>query len=450
VLPALAGAIRSLLGRSVERDTPTQLNLEEKTLGGFAFDAVSAAGWYSRNGYPGLAAALLGGMPAWSGETVSVEAALNHSVVWACIRKISSSVGFLPLNMLASSDGVTTMLAMDHPMYAAMHDAPNEEMTAYSFRETLTAHLLLQGNAYAQIFRRSGTGIANELHLLVPDQVTIDRDAQKRLVYVVKEGNEPARTFTVKPDVPHDILHLRGLGNDGIRGYSVITMARQSIGTAIATEHNTANFFRMGGRVPYVLKMAQKFRDDAEFDRFRAKWEEIYSTPHRAPILPIGMEYQQIGLNASDAQLLESRLFGIHEICRWFDMSPHMVGDLSRATFSNIEQLALEFVQFTLMAWLKRWEDELKRCVLTPAERKLYSFKHNVNGLLRGDFASRMTGYSTMLQNGIASINEVRELEDWDPVEGGDDHHIQLNMQTVPGGVPLTGQQSQLIRLGEQ
>ncbi|HJY91597.1 MAG TPA: phage portal protein, partial [Candidatus Acidoferrum sp.] len=304
----------------------------------------------------------------------------------------------------------------------------------------------------ARIVRRSGTGTALELHPLLPTQVLPDRekDGAKRLIYVVKDGNDPDKTYTVTPGKPHDILHIRGIGFDGTRGYSVVTMARQSIGTAIGAERNVARFYAQGGRVPYVLEMASKFKNDTDFDKFRADWERTYAEPHRAPILENGITYKQIGLNAADAQLLETRLFHIHEICRWFLVSPHLVGDLSRATFSNIEQLALEFVKMTLSTWLTRWEQELWRCVLTPDEKAQgYFFKHNLNSLLRGDFVSRMAGYSTMLQNGIASVNEVRDLEDWNPIDGGDDHHIQLNMQSLPGGTPLTSQAAQLVRLGQ-
>jgi HK97 family phage portal protein len=404
--------------------------------------------WYARNGYREIAALAGAGVASWAGESVTISTALNHSVVWACNRIISEPVGFLPLNLYQRKNK-EKQLATAHPMFSAFHDQPNPEMTAARFRETGTSQCVLGGNAYAKIERRSGTGTAMELYLLDPCQVRIDREktGAKRLVYVVKDGSTET-SYTVKPDKPHDILHVPGISGNGICGYSVISMARQSLGTAIATEHNVGNFYRNGGRVPYILQMAQKFKSDADFDRFRANWEKVYSQSHRAPILENGTTYKQIGLSHSDAQLLETRQFSIPEICRWFSVSPHMVGDLSQATFSNIEQLALDFVKFTLAAWLNRWEQELHRCVLTTEERAAgYYFKFNINGLLRGDFVSRMSGYSTMLQNGIANINEVRDLEDWNPFDGGDGHHIQLNMQTLPGGEPLPSQTPQLVRL---
>jgi HK97 family phage portal protein len=450
VFPAITDALKTAV-RSIRNgfdDRTTTLDLKGA---GISFDAVNA-GWYSRNGYPGIYSILSGGMPAWSGEPVSVETALNHSVVWACNRLISESVGFLPLVMMQDTPN-GKRLATEHPMYNGLLHAPNAEMTAMSFRESRTGQCLMHGNGYAHIIRRSGTGTAIELRPLDHSQVLPDREksGQKRLVYIVKEGTEPEKTYTVESGKPQDILHLRGFGFDGIRGFSVITMARQSFGTAISAERHVARFYANGGRLPYVLNMDKKFDSDASFDKFRGDWEKVYSEPHKVPILENGIKYQPIGLNAVDSQMLETRLFDIHEICRWFRVSPHMVGDLSRATFSNIEQLALEFVKLTLSAWLTRWEEELRRCVLTPQEQaKGYFFRHNLDALLRGDFQSRVAGYATLLQNGVNAINEIRDLEGWNPVDGGDYHHIQLNMQAIPGSqVGPSGTASpQLVRLG--
>ncbi len=178
----------------------------------------------------------------------------------------------------------------------------------------------------------------------------------------------------------------------------------------------------------------------------------MYSNPNEAPILEPWLKYQQTGVSLKDAQMLETRQFSVPEICRWFRISPHLAGDLSRATFANIEQLALEFVNFTLHVWLKRWEQNLWRCVLTPQEKhEGYFWRHNVNALLRGDFATRMAGYSVALQNGFMSQNEVRDLEDWNAFEGGDDYHIQLNMQqlpTAPGNPQAQSQSGNLVKLG--
>jgi HK97 family phage portal protein len=428
LFPEIRSAVKSFL--SGFGSEPVSLGRELKAV--MPFDLISAD-WYARNGFQRLASLTAGGLPAWSGEPVSTATAMNHSVVWACNRIISESVGFIPAVMLQKK-GDDKREATEKPMYSALKNAPNDEITAQGFTEMLTSHCVLEGNSYAQIVRRSGTGIAVELRNISPECVRPSREktGQKRLIYLIKEGNEPEKTYTVQSGKPQDILHIRGLGWDGIRGYSVISMARHSVGTALAAERNVARFYANGGRLPYNLKLSQKFKDDRDLDKFRADWQAVYSQPHLAPILEPWLDYQTTGLNLRDSQMLETRQFSVPEICRWFSVSPHLVADLSRATFSNIEQLALEFVQRTLMAWLTRWEQELWRCVLTPEEKSQgYFWRHNVNALLRGDFQSRMTGYATMLQNGVSSINEVRDLEDQNPIEGGDDHYIQLNLRDV-------------------
>jgi HK97 family phage portal protein len=455
VFPAIADAVKSVVKsvRAGMGDETLSLDIDGRKGGmGVTFDTVNA-GWYARNGFPGIYSLLTGGSPAWSGETVSLNSALNHSVVWACNRIISETQGATPLVMLQESKNGKE-LATSHPMYSKLRNAPNDEMTAMSFKETRTSHTLLTGNGYAQIIRRSGTGVAVELHGLDPQQVRIDREkgGQRRVVYIVSADNKDT-TYPLTPGKPQDILHIRGLGWDGLRGYSVITMARQSFGTAISAERNVARFYANGGRVPYVLEMANKFQNDAQFDKFRADWERAYSEPHKAPILENDMKYKQVGLSAIDQQMIETRLFDIHEICRWFLVSPHLVGDLSRATFSNIEQLALEFIKVTMQSWFTRWEQDLWRCILTPDEKgKGFYFKHNTNELMRGDFLTRMQGYSIGLQNGVWSDNEVRDLEDMNPFKGGDGHYIQLNMQTVPPpNAPTTApaQSPQLVRISE-
>jgi HK97 family phage portal protein len=443
LFPELTSRLKGFLGKF--DSGPVTLDLKQNV----SFDSVDVA--KQARIFPQIYSTLGYGVPAWAGENVGLTEALNHSVVWACNKIISETTALLPCSLLQRKEQATRV-ASEHPFYAAMQNAPNPEITASSFRESLTSHYLLQGNGYAQIIRRSGTGTAIEMNMLDPGNVFPDREknGQKRLVYNVKNGNDPEKTYVVQRGKPQEILHLRGLGWDGIRGFSVIQMGRQSIGTAIAAERNVARFYANGGRVPYVLEMPLKFKTDEDFKKFRSDWETAYSEPHRAPILDSGITYKQTGLNMEDAQMLQSRLFHIHEICRWFLVSPHLVGDLSRATFSNIEQLAMEFVKVTLYAHINRWESELWRCVLTDEEKKAgYFWKHNLNALLRADFATRMAGYSTMLQNGIASVNEVREMEDWNPTPGGDDHHIQLNMQSLPGGIPLTSQAAQLVRLGQ-
>lgn len=450
MLPELGNRIKGFLDRREKVAQLLSLDLKSLTFPAGVFDSVTA-GSYASQGYPQIAAALGAGAPAWAGEPVSLDTALNHSVVFTCKRIISESTGFLPLNMMQQKDD-QKVEADKHPMFRALKHAPNDEMTAQRFRETTTGHCVMGGMGYAQILRRSGTDVAHELIQLLPSQVNPDREVggQRRLVYIVKEGNASSKTYTVERGKPHDLFVMPGIGWDGVRGYSVLSLGRQSIGTGLAAERNVGRFYARGGRLPYNLKLTEEFEDDEAKKKFRSDWNELASTPHEAPILPPWLSYDQTGLSLRDAQMLESREFTVAEICRWFRISPHLAGDLSRATFSNIEQLALEFVNFTLHVWLKRWEQELWRCVLTPEEKTAgYFWRHNVNALLRGDFEARMRGYATALQNGFFNQNEVRDLEDLNGFEGGDDYHIQLNMQqlpTAPAGQQQQGQ-GQLIRL---
>jgi HK97 family phage portal protein len=406
--------------------------------------------WYLRNGYYGIYSAAGGSSTSWSGEAMNAALAMNHSVVWACRKLISETVAFLPLIMFQqlAADSNTKEAATKHPMYRALLRAPNPEMSAMTFRETETGHCLMDGNAYAQIMRRSGTGVAMEMYPIMNNHIKPDREktGKRRLVYVVKEGNSADKVFTVDPTKPQDIFHMRGMGDNGLEGFSVIEMARQSIGLAVAVEKNLGGFYMRGGRIPFVLQSDQNnagFKNAEAMAQWRTEFEQTYSVPNRSVLLPGGIKYERVGVSMKDSQLLESRLFSIHEICRWFGMPPHLVGDLSRATFNNIEELALEFVKLTLTGWLNRWEQELWRCVLTPDEKaqsKEYFWRHDLNALLRGDFTTRMAGYATMLQNGVASQDEVRAMEDWNPIPNGagSGYHVQLNMQTLPpDGGPL-------------
>jgi len=408
--------------------------------------------WYARNGYPQIYQALSGGAPSWSSEFVSRETALQHSAVWACNRIISETIGYLPASLMQVKNGEKRH-ATEHPMYLAMKDAPNDEITAQAFSETLTSHCLLEGGGFAKITRRSGTGVAINLDLLLPEQVLIDREKttpRKALIYVVKIDGEPDKSYAIVPGKPQDIFHMRGLGWDGIRGYSVIQMGRQSIGTALAAERNVGRFYANGARLPYVLEMEGRFENDTEFQKFRTNWDATYSDSHKAMILEEGKKYKAIGSTMADAQASEFRQFTVSEIARWFSVSPDLIADLSRATFSNIEHLSLRFVKLTLLPWLSRWEQDFKRCVLTPGERAAgYYLHHNLDALLRGDFKTRMEGYSIALQNSFLNPDEVRDLEDRNPLPNGagQSYHFQMNMQTTPGtGEPTIVEQGVLNR----
>lgn len=415
---------------------PIRLNLKAAT-SRILIDGIDAE-WYLHNGFPQIYS-MLAGRPTWSGESVTRETALNHSVVWACYRLITETMGVLPASVMIKNNSGKVEVP-EHPMYSAMHNAPNDDVSAQTFKEMLTGHCMLDGDGFAKINRRSGTGTALSLEPLLPERVIVDREkqGQKRLVYeILNARGQTEKTYTVQAGKPHDILHLRGLSRDGLRGHNVIEIARQSLGTAISGERNVAGFWAHGGREPYMIQ-GTKFKTEQDGDNYAKKWRQDSADPHRVMFLGGEGEYVKTGSSMVDAQALESRQFTVSEITRWWGVSPHLAGDLSHGTFSNIEHLFLEFKTLTASRWAKRWEQDFWRCVLTPEEKSAgYFLRVNVNALLRGDFTTRMQGYSQALQNGHMNIDEVRDLEDRNPLpEGAGSHyHIQVNMGTLsPAG----------------
>ena len=305
-------------------------------------------------------------------------------------------------------------------------------MSSFVFRETLMTHLLLWGNAYAQIIRNGKNEIV-ALYPLMPNKMSVDRDENGRLYYTYYRGTDEAiknKEFAVTLQ-PSDVLHIPGLGFDGLVGYSPIAMAKNAIGMAIACEEYGAKFFANGAAPGGVLEHPGTIKDP---QRVRESWQSTFGgsgNANKIAVLEEGMKYTPISISPNEAQFLETRKFQINEIARIFRVPPHMVGDLEKSSFSNIEQQSLEFVKYTLDPWVVRWEQALQRTLLSEEEKKTLFFKFNVEGLLRGDYASRMNGYATARQNGWMSANDIRELEDLDriPAElGGDLYLVNGNM----------------------
>jgi HK97 family phage portal protein len=357
---------------------------------------------------------------------------MQMTAVYSCVRILAEAVAGLPLHLYKYTDNGGKEKALSHPLYFLLHDEPNPEMSSFVFRETMMSHLLLWGNAYAQIIR-NGKGEVIALYPLMPNRMTVDRDTSGSLYYSYTRysGDAPTMngiTVTLKPS---DVLHIPGLGFDGLVGYSPIAMAKNAIGMAIACEEYGAKFFANGAAPGGVLEHPGVVKDPS---KVRDSWNSVYqgsSNSHRIAVLEEGMKYQAIGISPEQAQFLETRKFQINEIARIFRVPPHMVGDLEKSSFSNIEQQSLEFVKYTLDPWVIRWEQTISRALLRADEKKLYFAKFNVDGLLRGDYASRMNGYATARQNGWMSANDIRELENLDripPGLGGDLYLINGNM----------------------
>lgn len=367
-----------------------------------------------------------------SGKAVTERSAMQMTVVYSCVRILAEAVAGLPLHLYKYTDGGGKDKALDHPLYRLLHDEPNPEMSSFVFRETLMTHLLLWGNAYAQVIR-NGKGEVIALYPLMPDRMSVDRDQHGHLYYKYTKTGEDAPTMENGSVYlsPSDVLHIPGLGFDGLVGYSPIAMAKNAIGLAIAAEEYGSKFYANGAAPSGVLEHPGTLKDPA---RVRDSWNSTFggsSNSHKVAVLEEGMKYTPISISPNEAQFLETRKFQINEIARIFRVPPHMVGDLEKSSFSNIEQQSLEFVKYTLDPWVIRWEQALYRTLLSEEEKQTLFFKFNVEGLLRGDYASRMNGYATARQNGWMSANDIRELEDLDriPAElGGDLYLVNGNM----------------------
>ncbi|MBR6712112.1 MAG: phage portal protein [Selenomonadaceae bacterium] len=362
-----------------------------------------------------------------SGKTVNETTALRISAVFACCKILAESVACLPLHVY-QQDGRNRTLAVEHPLYFLLHDSPNKEMTAYTFKETLMLHLLTSGNTYSQILL-GNRGEIRGLYPLQANRMTVKRNDNGKLIYTYRPTTGENEYMKNPDEITFQreaILHIPALGFDGLIGYSPIAMARNAIGVAIATEEFGAKFFEQGARPSGILSHPSVIKD---FDKLREEWQKIYggsSNTGKVAILEEGMKYESIAIPPNDAQFLETRKFQIAEIARIFRVPLHMLNELDRATFSNITQQSLEFVVYTLTPWLVRLEQGFNKALFTEEERGKYFVKFSVEGFLRGDYETRMRGYQTALQSGIMSVNEVRELEDLNAIsaEAGGDYHL--------------------------
>ncbi len=382
-----------------------------------------------------------------SGKTVNERTAMQTTAVYACVRILSEAIAGLPLHIYRyRADGGKERIPL-HPLYHLLHDEPNPEMTSFVFRETLMSHLLLWGNAYAQVIR-NGRGQAVALYPLLPSKMDVSRAVNGELLYTYyrdadETGLNPKGGYiTLRRD---EVLHIPGLGFDGLIGYSPIAMAKNAIGMSLATEEYGASFFANGANPGGVLEHPGVIKD---IGRVKESWNSAYQgngNAHKIAVLEEGMRFQAIGIPPEQAQFLETRKFQINEIARIYRVPPHMVGDLEKSSFSNIEQQSLEFVKYTLDPWVVRWEQSLQQSLILPSEKPSLFIRFNLDGLLRGDYQSRMNGYAVGRQNGWMSANDIRELEDMNRIpagEGGDLYLVNGNMTKLADAGAFAGNQS--------
>lgn len=365
-----------------------------------------------------------------SGVSVTERNALQITTVYACVRIIAETIASLPLNVYKRAADGSKNKDVRHPLYRVLHDEANDEMTAFSFWETMVGHMLTWGNAYAEI-ERNGAGAVVAIWPLAPDLVTVDRKGGK-LVYRV---NVPGKEEVPLPAAK--VLHFHGLGFDGRKGYSPIGMAREALGATKATDQYGAAFFGNGAKPGGVLEMEGTLKDKDARDRLRESWQDIHGgsgKAHRVAVLEAGLKYKPISLPPNDAQFLETKRMQKADIAQLFRVPLHMINDLTNATFSNIEHQSIEFVVHTIRPYLVRMEKEIRRKLfLSATDRENYFAEWLVDGLLRGDAKSRNEALQIQRQNGIINANEWRAIENMNPQEGkqGDAYLVNSAMIAV-------------------
>jgi HK97 family phage portal protein len=361
-----------------------------------------------------------------SGEPVDQESALTFSAVWACVRILSETIASLPFHIYKYDNQGNKNIDPGHPLYTLIHDSPSPLMTSFIFRETLMAHLCLWGNAYAVILR-NGAYKPVELQIIHPDRVAPVLRSDGKIEYEIKN---------VERKIPAtDMIHIPGLSFDGITGKSPIDVAAENIGLGLALQKFGAEFFKNGATFSGTLEHPGSLSDTAYKHLKESLKKEHTGDGNRwkMQILEEGMKYTQVGVPPEAAQFILSRKFQLNEIARIFRIPPHMLADLERSSFSNIEQQSIDFVQHTVLPWCIRFEQEFNRKIFKESEKGKVFVKLNLMGLLRGDAISRSQYYATMFNIGCYSQNEIRALEDANSIgEDGDKYYVQLNMATGP------------------
>lgn len=373
---------------------------------------------------------------------VTARNAVQIPTVLACVRVLAESLASLPLHLYVRGKR-GKFRAYRHPLYQLLHMLPNDEMTSVELRMIMEGHVVSWGNAYAQIIRnRKGDVMA--IWPMLPDRMSIFRQDDGWLWYYY--GSSPSE----EPDVRNEdrwyrrdeIMHLRGLGFDGVRGYSVIELARQALQMASNAEAFGTKFYENGARPGLVLTSPKKLSDSA-YERLKQSWEARHQgieNSHKVAVLEDGVDVKEFSIPARDSQYIETTQFKRSEIAAIFRVPPHMVGDLSRATFSNIEEQGLDFVRYTLSPWLQIWQQAIYRDLLRPEERKTYFATFDTFGLTIGNTDAQQKWFVAGLQNGYLSINDVREMVGLNEIGSAGDAYLRpLNMTPIGAMANDTG-----------
>jgi HK97 family phage portal protein len=361
-----------------------------------------------------------------SGIRIDSDTAIQSTVVLACARVLAESLASLPLHLYEYLPGGGKAPAKQHPLYRRLHVAPNSWQTAFEWREQQVLWLALWGNSY-NLISPGSAGFATELLPMHPSRMTPERIENGRIRYKYRDEKGREEIYT-----QDQIMHIRWLSDDGVNGMVPVELAKDAIGLARACEIHGARFFGNGARPGFVLTTDNDMKPEAAV-MLRDNWERMHrgaGNSSRTAVLFGGLKPHELGgASNQESQFLETRRFQIEEICRLYRVPPHLVGDLTRSSFSNIEQQSIDFVQHTLLPWCRRFENAFARDLIVEDER--YFAEFDTRGLLRGDAAARASYYTSMYNLGVASINEIRSWENLNPVDGGDLRFVQLNMQTL-------------------
>lgn len=391
------------------------------------FGAGAGAAEKRSTGYEVVVEAMAANRDAAGTSISQPSSAMKLSAVYACVRILGETIGQLPL-ILYKQQGARRDRAESHYLYNLLHDAPNEMMTAMEFREAVQAQLALWGNAYIQM-EYDAMGRVNELWPLQPSNMLETKIQGNRRFYRYMLPN--GKTIWMSSD---RIWHLRGLGGDGLNGYSVVGFARRSFESGLMADEFAYRFYKNDARPGIVLQHPGELSDEAH-NHLRDSWDEVHGgveKSHRVAILEEGMTLHEVGMPLNDAQFIETRSFQISDIARWFRMQPHKIGHMENATFSNIEHQSIEHVVDTIQPWARRWEQSIRQTLILPGDRKKYYAEFLLDALLRGDTATRYGAYAQARQNGWLSANDIRRLENMNPVDGGDVYLVPLNMVPAP------------------
>ncbi len=372
---------------------------------------------------------LFGLRPTASGQNVTPDTAMRVTAVMAAVRAISESIASLPLFLYQRGRKGGKFRAFNEPLYKILHDQPNQWQTSYEFREMMMGHVLLRGNAYAQIIPGRSTPVA-ELVPLHPDKVLPFKSPDGSVAYVYQKPSGKQRIL-----LGREVHHLRGFSSNGLVGLNPIEFARETIGVALGAEEYGARFFANDATPRIVIEHPGHFKDKESRIAFRNAWQAAQAgdNRHKTAVLEDGLSIKELGLSNKDSQFLETRQFSLNDIARIFRIQPHRIGDLSRSTNNNIEQQSLEYVIYTLRPWLVNWEQSLTRdLLLTPRTKQSFFIQFLVDALLRGDTSSRFEAYAKARQWGWMSVNDIRRLENQNTIgASGDTYLTPLNMQQV-------------------